>query len=61
MPMSVTPMLATKVGAPFSRAGWLFEPKWDGYRAVCFLRDGEVHLLQGTSEISPNGSLSYSR
>jgi bifunctional non-homologous end joining protein LigD len=44
MPISVTPMLATKVGVPFSRAGWLFEPKWDGYRAVCFLRDGDVRF-----------------
>ena len=38
-------MLATKVGAPFSREGWLFEPKWDGYRAVCFLRDGQVRFM----------------
>jgi len=44
MPTSVVPMLATKVGAPFSRAGWLFEPKWDGYRAICFLRDGHVRF-----------------
>jgi bifunctional non-homologous end joining protein LigD len=44
MPASVFPMLATKIGAPFSRPGWLFEPKWDGYRAVCFLRDGAVRF-----------------
>ena len=44
MPTSVVPMLATKVGAPFSREGWLFEPKWDGYRAICFLRDGQVRF-----------------
>jgi bifunctional non-homologous end joining protein LigD len=30
----VKPMLATLVDAPFDRAGWLFEVKWDGYRAV---------------------------
>jgi bifunctional non-homologous end joining protein LigD len=45
MPTSVLPMLATKVGAPFSRAGWLFEPKWDGYRAICFFRDGHVRFV----------------
>jgi bifunctional non-homologous end joining protein LigD len=45
MPTSVLPMLATKVGAPFSRAGWLFEPKWDGYRAICFFRDGQVRFV----------------
>jgi bifunctional non-homologous end joining protein LigD len=45
MPTSVLPMLATKVGAPFSRQGWLFEPKWDGYRAICFLSDGQVRFV----------------
>ena len=25
--------------------GWLFEPKWDGFRAICF-RDGDEVLLQ---------------
>jgi bifunctional non-homologous end joining protein LigD len=45
MPTSVLPMLATKVSAPFSRAGWLFEPKWDGYRAICFFRDGQVRFV----------------
>jgi ATP-dependent DNA ligase len=25
--------------------GWLFEPKWDGFRAICF-RDGDEILLQ---------------
>lgn len=44
MPTSVLPMPATKVGAPFSRPGWLFEPKWDGYRAVCFFRNGQVRF-----------------
>jgi bifunctional non-homologous end joining protein LigD len=44
MPTSVQPMLATKVGSPFSRPGWIFEPKWDGYRAICFFRDGEVRF-----------------
>lgn len=44
MPTSVAPMLATAAGAPFSRAGWIFEPKWDGYRAICFLQDGVVRF-----------------
>lgn len=30
----VKPMLCTLVEAPFSREGWLFEIKWDGYRAI---------------------------
>jgi bifunctional non-homologous end joining protein LigD len=44
MPTSALPMLATKIGAPFSRTGWLFEPKWDGYRAICFFRDGQARF-----------------
>ncbi len=30
----VRPMLATLVDRPFDREGWLFEMKWDGYRAI---------------------------
>jgi len=30
-PAFVVPMLASKVSAPFSHAGWLFEPKWAGF------------------------------
>jgi len=33
-PWAVKPMLATLVDEPFSRDGWLFEIKWDGYRAI---------------------------
>jgi bifunctional non-homologous end joining protein LigD len=44
MPTSVVPMLATKVGAAFSRPGWIFEPKFDGFRAIAFIRDGEIRF-----------------
>ncbi|MCL5117136.1 MAG: DNA ligase [Firmicutes bacterium] len=30
----VPPMLAVTAPAPFSRPGWWFETKWDGYRAI---------------------------
>jgi bifunctional non-homologous end joining protein LigD len=40
----VRPMLATLVGEPFDRPGWFFEVKWDGYRAIADIRDGEVRL-----------------
>jgi ATP-dependent DNA ligase len=36
------PTLAAK---PFSNPAWLFEPKWDGWRTLCFFRDGKAHLL----------------
>lgn len=38
-------MLATLVPDAPSGAGWLYEVKWDGYRAVAYLYKGEAHLL----------------
>ena len=40
----LSPMLATLVDKPFDEPGWLYEIKWDGYRAVAFMNDGEVEL-----------------
>jgi bifunctional non-homologous end joining protein LigD len=37
-------MLATRVDAPFSRPGWVFEPKYDGWRVVASRRNGRVVL-----------------
>src|SRR3954467_5726925 len=37
-------MLATLVDKPFDEPGWLYEVKWDGYRALAFLNKGEVEL-----------------
>ena len=31
--------------APFSGDGWLFEPKWDGFRAMCYVQKGKVRFL----------------
>ncbi|MBW8686349.1 DNA ligase D [Chitinophaga rhizophila] len=39
-----TPMMATLVDAPFSRDGWIFETKWDGYRAIADVQKGKVEL-----------------
>jgi bifunctional non-homologous end joining protein LigD len=33
-PWQVKPMLCTLVDEPFSHENWLFEVKWDGYRAI---------------------------
>jgi bifunctional non-homologous end joining protein LigD len=38
-------MLATRVDAPFTRPGWVFEPKYDGWRVVAARRGGRVSLL----------------
>ncbi len=45
MPTSITPMLATSIEKPFNNPDWLFEIKWDGYRAVSFIADGKVRLI----------------
>ena len=42
------PMLATPVKELPRGEGWLFEPKWDGYRALAFLSGGEVELQSRT-------------
>lgn len=34
MPRKVRPMLATLVDKPFDSKDWIFEIKWDGYRAI---------------------------
>lgn len=44
-PSAVQPMLPTLAKAAFSNPDWIFEPKWDGYRAICFLLNGEVRLV----------------
>ena len=38
MPETISPMLATLVEKPLSGPEWLFEVKWDGYRAVAFIK-----------------------
>jgi bifunctional non-homologous end joining protein LigD len=45
MPTVIKPMLATLVDKPFSDPDWLFETKWDGVRAVCFVRNGKARFI----------------
>ncbi|HKU66670.1 MAG TPA: non-homologous end-joining DNA ligase [Candidatus Baltobacteraceae bacterium] len=46
VPKISTPMLATLVDEPFDDPDWLFEIKWDGYRAICTVRaDGSIELV----------------
>src|SRR4051812_43057087 len=44
MPKNIEPMLATLVSEPEEGKGWLYEMKWDGYRAVAYLGNGTVNL-----------------
>ena len=45
MPTVIHPMLAESVNDPFDGDDWLFEIKWDGYRAVAFIDAGKVRLV----------------
>ena len=46
-------MLAKRVGELPVGGNWIFEPKWDGFRAVVF-RDGDEILIQSRDEKSLN-------
>src|SRR5256885_8841646 len=41
----ILPMLAKRVEELPAGGTWIFEPKWDGFRALCF-RDGDEILIQ---------------
>ncbi len=42
MPRSVQPMLAALAEHPPSGPDWLYEIKWDGVRALCFVENGQL-------------------
>src|SRR6266850_2608825 len=45
MPEVIHPMLATLVNDPFSNPEWIFETKWDGFRSICFVKNGESRFV----------------
>jgi bifunctional non-homologous end joining protein LigD len=54
MPHVIHPMLATLVDKPFTDDEWLFEIKWDGYRAVTFIDGAKVRLVsRNQNEFTP--------
>lgn len=50
MPKKIEPMLATLVNKPFVDAEWLFETKWDGVRALCFIQGGTARLVSRSQQ-----------
>ena len=44
-PRNIKPMLATLVDKPFDNKDWLFEIKWDGYRALAYADGKKVELV----------------
>jgi bifunctional non-homologous end joining protein LigD len=62
MPTVIHPMLAIPTARAFDNPDWLFEIKWDGYRAVAFIEDGRVRLMSRsqndlTAQFSELGAL----
>ncbi|MCU1286564.1 MAG: dependent ligase [Acidobacteriales bacterium] len=45
MPHVIRPMLATLVDEPFDGNDWLFEVKFDGYRALSFIENGDLRMV----------------
>jgi len=41
----VQPIIPTRRAAPFDGAGWLFDVKYDGFRALCYLEQGRALLI----------------
>jgi len=48
MPRALTPMAATLAAKPPVGDDWLYEVKWDGVRALCFIESGEVRIFSRT-------------
>ncbi|HTC48734.1 MAG TPA: non-homologous end-joining DNA ligase [Candidatus Aquilonibacter sp.] len=54
MPTQIHPMLATSIDEPFDGLDWLFEIKWDGYRAIAFIENGKVRLVsRNQNDLTP--------
>lgn len=45
MPTNIKPMLALSTDNAFNKKDWLFEVKWDGYRALAVVKTSKVELL----------------
>lgn len=43
-PRHIKPMLCTLIDEPFDSKDWLFEIKWDGYRAIASKYNGSIEL-----------------
>lgn len=45
IPVNLKPMLARLLDKPFTRQGWIFEIKWDGYRILANIINNTVKLI----------------
>ena len=54
MPTAIQPMLASITEEPFDDPNWLFEIKWDGYRAIAFIENGSARLVsRNQNDLTP--------
>jgi len=54
MPARIHPMLAEAINEPFDGPEWLFEIKWDGYRAIVFIENGKARLVsRNQNDLTP--------
>ncbi|MBC7389376.1 MAG: DNA ligase D [Opitutaceae bacterium] len=44
MPSDIKPMLATLVNSPLDEPGWIYEVKWDGFRALAYVNGKSFEL-----------------
>jgi len=51
LPKRLQPMLATLTDAPFDDKAWIFEDKYDGFRMVATIEEGEVTLYSRNGKI----------
>jgi bifunctional non-homologous end joining protein LigD len=45
MPKALAPMMAYLTDTPPAGKNWVYEIKWDGVRALCFIRDGKLDYI----------------
>jgi len=48
MPQKISPMLCTQVDKAFTNPEWLFESKYDGYRALAFIEENSFRFISRT-------------
>jgi bifunctional non-homologous end joining protein LigD len=58
MPLGIKPMKATLVDSPFDEPGWIYEIKWDGYRAISYLqREGTQIFSRNNLQFTQFGTI----
>ncbi|MDQ6843812.1 MAG: non-homologous end-joining DNA ligase, partial [Bacteroidota bacterium] len=60
-PENIAPMLATLVDKPLNEPGWLYEIKWDGYRAIAYINNSykDAALPIGEVELRSRNNKSF--